>query len=142
MVLRNFLGVMAGLLVAFIIITLGITINKSLFFPEMKDFVKDWRVVYGYWEKVIKHAHYTFFIALLFSAGLGSFFGGIVTSFFVKKAKVAYALLIGLILVLVAWFDIIITIGHPNWYVFSLTIIIFSFAWVGGKVVEMLISKV
>lgn len=138
MILRNTLGVIAGLVIAFIIIAIGVTINKALFFPEIDDSILNWREIFRHWKKIISQAHYTFFLALLFSAGLGSFLGGIVASFFVKNAKVAYAFFIGLILAFAAWIDIFFTGKHPFWYIISLNIVLFFFAWLGGKVVEQL----
>ena len=138
MILRNTLGVLAGLVVSLIIIATGITINKALFFPDMDDSILNWKEIFRHWKKIISKAHYTFFIALLFSAGIGSFFGGIIASFFVKNAKVANAIFIGFILALAAWIDIFLTGSHPFWYIISLNIVIFFFAWLGGKVVEQL----
>ncbi len=67
--------------------------------------------------------------------------GGVVTALGVKYAKVAYAILIGFILLFIAMLDVIIFPFHPTFYKISIFLIFFPFSWIGGKVVEVLTNK-
>lgn len=134
--LRNLLGVICGLLVAAFIITLGVRINPSwITYDEFAPF--------EHWKQLLidikdKDA---FFAALLFFGGLGVTFGGVVTALIVKYAKVAYAILIGFIILFIAMLDIIIYPYHPTFYKISIFLIFFPFSWVGGKIVEVIYER-
>ena len=109
--LRNTIGVLAGLVVAALIITLGIKIDSDwITYREFAPF--------EHWETLLRSVHKkdSFFIALLFFGGLGVTFGGVVTAMIVKYAKVAYAILIGFIMLFIAMLDIIIYPYHPVFY--------------------------
>lgn len=81
------------------------------------------------------------FIALLFFGGLGVTVGGVVTALIVKYAKVAYAILIGFIILFIAMLDIIIYPYHPTFYKISIFLIFFPFSWIGGKIVEVIYER-
>lgn len=134
--LRNTIGVILGLLVAGVIITLGVRLNPSwISYDTFSPFEQ--------WEKVlysVRHKDY-FFVALLISSGIGATVGGVVTAIVVKYAKVAYAILIGFILLFLAMLDVIIFPYHPTFYKITIFLIFFPFSWVGGKIVEVIYEK-
>ncbi|TDX85949.1 hypothetical protein [Epilithonimonas xixisoli] len=134
--LRNTIGVLAGLVVAALIITLGIKIDSDwITYREFAPF--------EHWETLLRSVHKkdSFFIALLFFGGLGVTFGGVVTAMIVKYAKVAYAILIGFIMLFIAMLDIIIYPYHPVFYKISIFLVFFPFSWIGGKITEVIYKR-
>jgi len=134
--IRNTIGVLVGLAVAFLIITLGIRLNPSwIVYDEFAPF--------QHWENLLKSVEHKpyFFVALLISSGIASTIGGVVTAMIVKYAKVAYAILIGFILLFIAMLDIIIFPYHPTFYKIIIFLIFFPFAWIGGKIVEVIYER-
>ena len=67
--------------------------------------------------------------------------GGIVTAIIVKYAKVAYAILIGFILLFIGMLDIIIFPYHPTFYKILIFLTFFPFAWMGGKIIEVIYER-
>ena len=134
--LRNTVGIFVGLGVAALIITLGIRLNPSwINYTEYAPFKQ--------WETLlisVQHKPY-FFIALLVSSGIASTVGGVVTAMIVKYAKVAYAILIGFILLFIAMLDVIIFPYHPTFYKIAIFLIFFPFAWMGGKITEVIYER-
>lgn len=131
--LRNTVGVAVGLAIAGIIINLGIRMN-----PE-------WMTYKGFspfqnWETFLESRQYDmrFFVFLLFLSGFSATIGGVATAIIVKRAKVAYAILIGFILLFIAMLDIIIFPYHPTFYKICIFLTFFPFSWVGGKITEVL----
>jgi len=140
-ILRNFFAVLLGLAVAMAIITFGITLNDNWIEYDYSRFP------YEHWNRVIKYAARTpeirdeFFLALLFSNGVGAIFGGLVTAIIVPKAKKAYAVFVGFILFLIALGDVIFTAYHPTWYEVSILPVLFFFSWLGGLVTDLVSKK-
>ncbi|AQW90862.1 hypothetical protein HZP84_15270 [Elizabethkingia anophelis] len=134
--LRNTFGVILGLFVAALIITLGVRLNPAWITYEQFAPFKRWE----YLLYSVRNKDY-FFVALLVSSGIGAMIGGVVTALVVKYAKVAYAILIGFILLFIAMLDVIIFPFHPTFYKISIFLIFFPFSWIGGKVVEVLTNK-
>lgn len=134
--LRNTLGVLAGLAVAALIITLGVKIDSD--WVTYKEFAP-----FEHWGLLLESVQGkdSFFIALLFFGGLGVTFGGVVTAIIVKYAKVAYAILIGFIMLFIAMLDIIIYPYHPVFYKISIFLIFFPFSWIGGKITEIIYER-
>ena len=134
--LRNTLGVLAGLAVAALIITLGVKIDSD--WVTYKEFAS-----FEHWGLLLESVQGkdSFFIALLFFGGLGVTFGGVVTAIIVKYAKVAYAILIGFIMLFIAMLDIIIYPYHPVFYKISIFLIFFPFSWIGGKITEIIYER-
>lgn len=134
--LRNTIGVLIGLAVSGLVISLGVRINS------------EW-VVYDYfspfqqWEKFLysMRENNHFFVYLLFLSGLSTTIGGVVAAIIVRYAKVAYALLIGFIMLFIAMLDVIVYPYHPTFYKISIFITFFPFSWVGGKVTEMIYKR-
>lgn len=135
--IRNTLGVLMGLAVAAVIISLGVRIDSS--WSESYNGLSP----FEHWEKVLYSVNGDsgFFWTLLFSSGIGATVGGIVTAIVVKYAKVAYAILIGFMMLFIAMLDIIIFPYHPTFYKILIFIIYFPFSWIGGKVVEIIYER-
>ena len=134
--LRNTFAVLIGLFIAMIIITIGLRINSEwITYSGLTPFDK--------WSQLLHDMKKNdgFFIALLISSGLASTIGGITTALLVKYAKVAYAMLIGFILLFMAVLDIIIFPYHPTFYQVGIFLTFFPFSWIGGKIVEIFFSE-
>ena len=134
--LRNTLGVLVGLAVAGLIISIGVRINPDWMtyerfspFQNWEKFLFSMRDKDGFWA------------FLLFLSGVGASVGGVVTAMIVKYAKVAYAILIGFILLFCAMLDIIIYPYHPTFYKICIFLTFFPFAWLGGKITEVIYEK-
>lgn len=134
--LQNTFAVIVGLAVAALIISLGVRLNSSwITYDEFAPF--------KHWENLLKsmeHKPY-FFVALLVSSGIAATVGGVATAIIVKYAKVAYAILIGFILLFIAMLDIIIFPYHPTFYKICVFLTFFPFAWIGGKITEVIYER-
>ncbi|HUH36239.1 MAG TPA: hypothetical protein VL022_10440 [Moheibacter sp.] len=139
--LRNTFAVLLGLAIAMVIITLGISLNQNWIEYDYSRFP------YEHWNRVIKYAARTpevrdhFFIALLFSCGVGAIFGGLTTAALVKRAKKAYAAFVGFLLFIIAYLDVIFTAHHPTWYEVSILPVLFFFSWLGGLLTDLMAKK-
>ena len=134
--LRNTFAVLVGLAVAGILISLGVRLNSSwIAYQEYAPF-KHWKSLL----QSMEHKPY-FFVALLISSGIGATVGGVVTAILVKYAKVAYAILIGFILLFIAMLDIIIFPYHPTFYKILIFLTFFPCAWMGGKITEIIYER-
>ena len=134
--LRNTVAVLIGLGIAALVITLGIRMNpKWITFENFAPFES--------WSKFLESRQRDdqFFWFLLFISGLGTTIGGIVTALLVKFAKVAYAILIGFIMLFFAMLDIIVFPYHPTFYKILIFLTFFPFSWIGGKVVEIIYER-
>ena len=134
--LRNTFAVILGLTVAALLITIGIRINSSWITYEGFSAFEKWESVL----KSVEHKPY-FFVALLISSGIAATVGGVVTAIIVKYAKVAYAILIGFILLFIAMLDIIIFPYHPTFYKILIFLPFFPFSWIGGKIIEVIYER-
>lgn len=134
--LRNTLGVMVGLCVAWLIISLGVRINSEwVTYDKFSPFTS--------WEKFLisREEDDRFFVYLLFLSGISATVGGVAAAIIVKYAKVAYAILIGFILLFVAMLDVIIFPYHPTYYKILIFLTFFPFAWMGGKITEVIYER-
>lgn len=134
--LRNTLGVFVGLLVSGIVISLGIRLNSEWVTYEHFSPFQNWE---NFLET--RKRDTGFFAYLLFLSGISAIVGGVATAIIVKYAKVAYALLIGFILLFFAMLDIIIFPHHPTFYKICIFLTFFPFSWVGGKITEVLYNR-
>ena len=134
--LRNTFAVLTGLFVAALLISLGVRINSSWITYEGFTPFQRWETLL----KAMEHKPY-FFVALLISSGIAATVGGVVTAIIVKYAKVAYAILIGFILLFLAMLDIIIFPYHPTFYKILIFLTFFPFAWIGGKITEVIYER-
>lgn len=134
--LRNTFSVLVGLTATWVIISIGIRIDP------------DW-VTYDHfspfqnWERFLltMQGNDGFFVFLLFLSGVAVTVGGVVTAILVKYAKVAYAILIGFIMLFLAMLDIIIFPYHPTFYKICIFLVIFPFSWIGGKITEVIFRR-
>lgn len=135
---KNTLAVLAGVSVALTTISLGLMINKQ-WFGELNNIkLQTIGDIFIYWKSILAQAPTNFFIALLVAYGIGSILGGMITAFFVQKAKKAYAMFIGFILFGIAIIDCAFIAEHPTWYFICLLFVFFPFSWLGGKITEEL----
>lgn len=134
--LRNSIGVIVGLAIAGLIISLGVRLN-----PEWVNY--DYFSPFQTWEKFLKSVQHDeqFYVFLLFISGIAASVGGVVTAIIVKYAKVAYAILIGFILLFIAMLDVIIFPYHPTFYKICIFLTFFPFAWIGGKITEVIYER-
>lgn len=134
--LRNTFAVLVGLGIAGLIITLGIRV-----FPQWVTF--EAFAPFEHWQKFLQSMEKdgAFFGFLLFISGLGTTVGGVATAIIVKYAKVAYAILIGFIMLFLAMLDVIIFPYHPTFYKVSIFLTFFPFSWIGGKIVEVIYER-
>jgi predicted MFS family arabinose efflux permease len=134
--LRNTLAVLVGLGIAGLTITLGIRV-----FPQWVTF--EAFAPFEHWQKFLESMkdNDAFFGFLLFVSGLGTTIGGVATALIVKYAKVAYAILIGFIMLFIAMLDVIVFPYHPTFYKISIFLTFFPFSWIGGKIVEVIYER-
>lgn len=140
--IRNTIGVILGLLVVYLIINSGITINAHRLGWDDKAVFPEWRHIIKYFSRGNgKEFEVDFFGMMLFSSGISALCGGIVTALIVKRAKQAYSMLIGFILLIVAFSDVIITPYHPTWYEILICPVLFLFSWIGGLIIDIIYKK-
>lgn len=134
--LRNTLGIVVGLAVAGLIITIAVRINPE-WLPEDKI------SPFQNWNNFLKNNqnNHKVFWVILFSSGIAASIGGVATAIIVKYAKVAYAILIGFILLFLAMLDIIIFPYHPTFYKILIFLTFFPFSWIGGKLTDVLFNR-
>ncbi len=134
--LRNTFGIILGLAAAGLIISLGIRLN-----PEWVTY--DHFSPFQNWEHFLesRKGDTRFFAFLLVLTGISSTVGGVVTAIIVKYAKVAYAILIGFILLFITMLDIIIYPYHPTFFKICIFLTFFPFAWFGGKITEVIYDR-
>lgn len=140
--LRNTLAVIFGLLVVYLIINSAITLNAhrlgwddEAVFPEWRHIIKHFSRGEG------KQFEVDFFGMMLLASGISALCGGIVTALIVKRAKQAYSMLIGFILLIVAFGDVVITPYHPTWYEILICPVLFLFSWIGGLIIDIIYKK-
>ncbi|MCC2589461.1 hypothetical protein [Chryseobacterium sp. MFBS3-17] len=134
--LRNTFAVLVGLAVALLLITLGIRSNpRWITFEDFAPFER--------WQSFLKSVQHDdgFFAFLLLFTGIGSIVGGVVTAIIVKYGKVAYAILIGFVLLFCAVMDVVIFPYHPTFYKICIFLTFFPFSWIGGKIVEVIYER-
>ena len=134
--LRNTFAVLLGLAVAMFVIAAGLRLNSVwVTYSGISP--------YENWGRLLEEMYHdkAFFVALLISTGIASIIGGVTTAIVVKQAKVAYAMLIGFILLFMAVLDIIIFPYHPTFYQVGIFLTFFPFSWIGGKIVEIFFSE-
>lgn len=134
--LRNTIAVLLGLGIAGLIISFGIRINPDwITYERFSPFQS--------WENFLfsMKGKDGFYVFLLFLSGIGATVGGVVTAIVVKYAKVAYAILIGFILLFIAMMDVIINPYHPTFYKICIFLTFFPFSWIGGKITEVIFER-
>ena len=134
--LRNTLAVVVGLFVSAMVISLGIRLNADwVTFTNFTPF-QNWET---FLEK--RQNDTEFYWILLLLSGISATIGGVISAMIVRYAKVAYALLIGFILLFLEMLDIIIFPYHHTFYKIGIFLTFFPFSWVGGKIVSVIYDK-
>lgn len=134
--LRNTIAVLLGLGIAGLIISFGIRINPDWITYERFSAFQSWEnFLYSMKDND------GFFVFLLFLSGIGATIGGVLTAIVVKYAKVAYAILIGFILLFIAMMDVIVNPYHPTFYKILIFLTFFPFSWIGGKITEVIYDR-
>ena len=134
--LRNTFAILVGLAIAGLVISFGVRINADwITYEKFSPFQK--------WEQFLISVKDDdgFYIYLLFLTGLATTLGGVASAIIVKYAKVAYAILIGFILLFIGMLDIIIFPYHPTFYKILIFLTFFPFAWMGGKIIEVIYER-
>jgi hypothetical protein len=134
--LRNTFAILVGLAIAGLVISFGVRINADwITYEKFSPFQK--------WEQFLISVKDDdgFYIYLLFLTGLATTLGGVATAIIVKYAKVAYAILIGFVMLFIAMLDIIIFPYHPTFYKICIFLTLFPFSWIGGKIVEVIYKR-
>ena len=140
--LRNTLAVILGLLVVYLIINSAITLNAHRLGWDDEAVFPEWRHIIKFFTRGNgKEFELDFFGMMLLSSGISALCGGIVTALIVKRAKQAYSMLIGFILLIVAFGDVIITPYHPTWYEILICPVLFLFSWIGGLIIDIIYKK-
>ncbi|WP_185850790.1 hypothetical protein [Blattabacterium cuenoti] len=130
---RNIFSVLIGILISFIEILFSIKYIKKGFINIQSISIIDLKSIFYY-------APDKFFIILFIFYIFSTFLGCILTAFFVKKAKKAYAMLTGFILFIFSFIHIFIY-TFPLWFRFSILTIFFPFSYLSGEFVEFLQKK-
>ena len=134
--LRNTFAILVGLAIAGLVISFGVRINADwVTYEKFSPFQK--------WEQFLISVKDDdgFYIYLLFLTGLATTLGGVASAIIVKYAKVAYAILIGFVMLFIAMLDIIIFPYHPTFYKICIFLTLFPFSWIGGKIVEVIYKR-
>jgi hypothetical protein len=128
---RNSLAFILGLSLALCIINYGLVLftNTPLDMPIL------------HWQSFLHSINHQGYVSLLWLSGLASILGGILAALCVKVAKVAYAMLIGFVLLFAAVMDVMWHEAHPSFYKIAIFIIFFPCSWLGGKIVELMSPK-
>lgn len=134
--IRNTIAVFLGLGVSALVISLGIRINPDWITYERFTPFQSWQNFLFTMKN-----NDGFFVFLLFLSGVSATVGGVTTAILVKYAKVAYAILIGFILLFIAMLDVIINPYHPTFYKICIFLTFFPFAWIGGKITEVIYER-
>lgn len=141
-ILRNTISVILGLGIVYLIINLGLTINAERLGWVDKSVFPEWRHIIKYFSRGEgKKYEVDFFGLMLLTSGIASLCGGILTAILVRRAKQAYSMLIGFILLIVALGDIVFTPNHPTWYEIAICPVLFLFSWIGGLIIDIIYKK-
>ncbi len=89
---------------------------------------------------VLVEAPTEFFVILIFFYAFSALLGGMITAFFAKNAKKAYAILTGLILFIIVLFHMFFY-PFPLWFKIIILPIFFPFSYIGGNFIELLKRK-
>ncbi|WP_238784932.1 hypothetical protein [Blattabacterium cuenoti] len=124
-----FIGVIIGIIEIFFTI---IFLTKKWFFPINR---------FPIWNKnLFIKAPNKFFLILIILYAISPLLGGIITGFFAKNAKKAYAILTGFILFFIVLFHIFFY-QSPVWFKIIVFPISFYFSYLGGNFIEFLQKK-
>ncbi|WP_185861061.1 hypothetical protein [Blattabacterium cuenoti] len=130
---RNVLSISIGILISIIEIFYAIKIVK-------KYFEKIRLIPLKQFKYILIKAPTEFFIFLIFIYAFSALLGGLITAFFSKNAKKAYAILTGFILFIMILFHMFFY-PFPLWFKIIILPIFFFFSYIGGNFIELLQRK-
>ena len=140
-VLRNTIAVIIGLIIIFLIIQFGLLYNANRLGWDDKVF-PEWRHIIKFFSHGEGKKHEVqFFGAMLAVSGIAALIGGVITALIVRRAKQAYTMFVGFILLIVALGDVLITPYHPTWYEIAICPVLFFSSWIGGLFVDLIYKK-
>ena len=140
-VLRNTIAVIIGLIIIFLIIQFGLLYNANRLGWDDKVF-PEWRHIIKFFSHGEKKKHEVqFFGSMLAISGIAALIGGVITALIVRRAKQAYTMFVGFILLIVALGDVLITPYHPTWYEIAICPVLFFSSWIGGLFVDLIYKK-
>ncbi|WP_185861934.1 hypothetical protein [Blattabacterium cuenoti] len=130
---RNILSVSIGVIISITEILFSIQFIKRWFIKIQLIPLKKLKYIF---EK----APNEFFLLLILFYAFSALLGGIITAFFAKNAKKAYAILTGFILFFIALFHIFLY-TFPLWFKMIILTIFLPFSYLGGNIIEFLQRK-
>ena len=140
-VLRNTIAVIIGLIIIFLIIQFGLLYNANRLGWDDKVF-PEWRHIIKFFSHGKEKKHEVqFFGSMLAISGIAALIGGVITALIVRRAKQAYTMFVGFILLIVALGDVLITPYHPTWYEIAICPVLFFSSWIGGLFVDLIYKK-
>ena len=140
-VLRNTIAVIIGLIIIFLIIQFGLLYNANRLGWDDKVF-PEWRHIIKFFSHGEGKKHEVqFFGSMLAISGIAALIGGVITALIVRRAKQAYTMFVGFILLIVALGDVLITPYHPTWYEIAICPVLFLSSWIGGLFVDLIYKK-
>ena len=140
-VLRNTIAVIIGLIIIFLIIQFGLLYNANRLGWDDKVF-PEWRHIIKFFSHGEGKKHEVqFFGSMLAISGIAALIGGVITALIVRRAKQAYTMFVGFILLIVALGDVLITPYHPTWYEIAICPVLFFSSWIGGLFVYLIYKK-
>lgn len=125
---RNILSIASGLLTSFVLIILLEAIGHILY-PPPADL--DIRNAEAY-KEFLSHAPMSVFLLVLLAYALGSFFGGMTSSWVAKENKAGKAMTVGGILMGLGMVNLM-SFQHPVWVVVAGFFAFLPFSYLGGK---------
>ncbi|BBA17291.1 hypothetical protein [Blattabacterium cuenoti] len=130
---QNILFISTGVLISIIEMIFFIKFMKKWFseiqFIPLKKF-----------QYLLTEAPTEFFIVLIFSYASSALLGSMITAFFIKNAKKAYAILTGFILFIITLFHMFFY-PFPLWFKIIIHPILLIFSCIGGNIIEFLQRK-
>ncbi|MGV1018443.1 hypothetical protein ACTS9V_02125 [Empedobacter falsenii] len=140
-VLRNTIAVIVGLAVIYAIIQFGLIYNADRLGWDDKVF-PEWRHIIKYFShQEGKKFEVQFFGSMLAISGIAALVGGVITALIVRRAKQAYTMFVGFIVLIVALGDVLFTPYHPTWYEIAICPVLFFSSWIGGLIVDLIYKK-
>ena len=140
-VLRNTIAVIIGLIIVFLIIQFGLIYNANRLDWDDRIF-PEWRHVIKFFSHGEGKKHEVqFFGSMLAISGIAALIGGVVTALIVRRAKQAYTMFVGFIVLIVALGDVLFTPYHPTWYEIAICPVLFFSSWIGGLIVDLIYKK-
>lgn len=126
--MKNILGVLAGIISAFILIFLVEKVGHSIFpVAENIDFGDKEAM-----KKIIDTMSFGALLTVIIAYAIGSFGGGFVCALISENNKIRYSVITGIILLIFGLINLFM-IPHPVWFMIVNVLVYIPFAFFGGK---------